>query len=80
MPKVPFQGREVDATEIEFQTRKEDWNEYQLMDGSVVRMKLVVSEIFRLEGEFDAEGNPVYHIKSANVAVVKSPDTLKRRQ
>jgi len=77
MPKINFQGQEVDATEVEFQTRREDWNEYQLMDGSVVKMKLVVSEIFRLEGRYDTEGNPVYHIKSTNVAAVKSPDALK---
>jgi len=79
MPKVNFQGREVDATEIEFQTRKEDWNEYQLMDGSVVKMKLVVSAIFRIEGLYDNERNPVYQIKSGNVAAVTSPDTLKKK-
>ena len=79
MSKINFQGREVDATEVEFQTRKEDWNEYQLMDGSVIKMKLVVSGIFRIEGMYDDEGNPVYQIKSTNVPVVKSPDTLKKK-
>ena len=79
MPKINFQGREVDATEVEFQTRKEDWNEYQLMDGTVIKMKLVVSEIFRIEGVYDNEGNPAYQIKSANLPVVKSPDALKRK-
>jgi hypothetical protein len=66
-------------TEIEFQTRKEDWNEYQLMDGTVIKMKLVVSEILRIEGVYDEEGNPAYRIKSTNVPVVKSPDALKRK-
>ena len=79
MPKINFQGREVDATEVEFQTRKEDWNEYQLMDGTVIKMKLVVSGIFRIDGLYDAEGNPVYQIKSSNVAAVKSPDNLRRK-
>jgi len=79
MPKINFQGREVDATEVDFQTRKEDWNEYQLMDGTVVKMKLVVSEIFRIEGMYDETGNPVYQIKSTNLPVVKSPDALKRK-
>jgi len=80
MPKINFQGREVDATEVDFQTRKEDWNEYQLMDGTVIKMKLVVSEIFRVEGVYDKEGNPAYQIKSTNLPVVKSPDALKRKQ
>jgi len=79
MPKVNFQGREVDATEMEFETRKEDWNEYQLMDGSVVKMKLVVSTIFRIDGMYDNEGNPMYYIKSTNVPFVKSPDALKKK-
>ena len=79
MAKIDFQGQEVEATEIEFQTRKEDWNEYQLMDGTVIKMKAVVSEIFRIDGMFDEAGNPVYQIKSANVPVVKSPDTLKKK-
>ncbi len=79
MPKVNFGGHEVDATEIEFQTRKEDWNEYQLMDGTVIKMKLVVSEIFRIDGAYDTEGNPTYQIKSTNLPVVKPPDALKRK-
>ena len=79
MPKINFQGREVDATEVEFQTRKEDWNEYQLMDGSTIKMKLVVSQILRIDGMYDDEGNPAYQIKSTNVAAVTSPDALKRK-
>ncbi|MBA7664837.1 hypothetical protein ES703_72901 [subsurface metagenome] len=79
MPKVPFKGREVDATEVDFQTRKEDWNEYQLMDGSFIRMKLVVGDIFKVAGEYDDEGNPIYIVRSKNVLMVRSPDNLKKR-
>lgn len=79
MPKINFQGKEVDATEVEFQTRKEDWSEYQLMDGSVLKMKLVVGDILRIEGMYDEEGNPLYRVKSSNVVMIKSPDALKRK-
>ena len=79
MPKIPYRGREVDATDVEFQTRKEDWNEYQLMDGSVIKMKLVVSEIFKVPDEYDNEGNPVYVVRSKNVTVVRSSNDLKRK-
>jgi len=78
MPKIPFRGREVDAIEVDFQTRKEDWNEYQLMDGSTIKMKLVVSDIFRVPDEWDNEGNPVYVVRSNNVLVVRAPDNLKK--
>lgn len=79
MPKIPFREREVDAEEIEFKTRQEDWSEYQLMDGTVIRMKPVVSEIFKIPNEYDTEGNPVYIVRSKNVLNVRSPDNLKRK-
>ena len=79
MAKIKFDGREVDATGIDFQTRKEDWNEYQLMDGTVIKIKLVVGDIFRIENMYDNEDNPVYQVKSTNVVIVKSPDALKRK-
>ena len=79
MPTIPYKGREVDATEVDFQTRKEEWNEYQLMDGTSIKMKLVVSEIFRVPYEWDNEGNPVYVVKSQNILVARSPNNLKKQ-
>jgi len=79
MPKVNFEGGEVDATEIDFQTRREDWNEYQLMDGSIIKLKAVVTQILRIEGRYDREDNPVYRVKSTNVLWVKSTDELKKK-
>jgi hypothetical protein len=78
MPKMNFQGKEVEATEVRFQTIKEEWNEYQLMDGTVLRMKAVVGEVFRVEDTYDNEGNPVYQVKSNNLLIVKPTDALKK--
>ena len=71
MGKIRFQGREVEATEVDFLTRKEDWNEYQLSDGKILRLKTVVSDVYRIEEEVDQEGIPVYQIRSTNVVRVK---------
>jgi len=79
MPKISWQGREVDGLETRFKTVHEDWNEYDLEDGTTVRMKAVVSEIVRLQGEYDPEKNPVYLVKASNVLIVKSPDNLKKK-
>ena len=78
MPKMNLQGKDVDATEVRFQTLKEEWNEYQLMDGTVLKMKTVVGEVFRIENTYDNEGSPVYQVKSNNLVIVKSPDALKK--
>ena len=79
MPKIDWRGRQVDAVEMDFQTRREDWSEYQLYDGTVLKMKTAVGEILRIEGEYDPEGNPVYQVKSTNVMMVRSPDQLKKK-
>lgn len=46
--KVKYQGREVDGESVDFITRKEDFNEYQLVDGKIIRIKMVVTRIIRL--------------------------------
>lgn len=79
MPKVQWQGREVDGLEVRFRNVREEWNEYDLEDGTTIRLKSVVSEIVRVEGEFDRENNPIYLVRSGNVLVVKSPDNLKKK-
>ena len=65
--KVQYQGRQVDGKPVDFLTRKEDFNEYQLTDGKVIRIKMVVTQIIKLEGEKAPDGNPVYLIQSQNV-------------
>lgn len=69
--KVFWQGREVDAEEVDFLTRKEDWNEYQLVNGTVIRLKVVVTDIFRIPGETDQEGKQVYQVRSTHVVGVR---------
>lgn len=65
--KVTYQGREVEGRPVDFLTRKEEFNEYQLEDGKILRIKMVVTRIIRLEGEKAPDGNPVYLIQSQNI-------------
>ena len=77
--RVPYQGREVEATPVSATSSAEHWNQYLLEDGTVVRMKLVATEFVRIDGEHDAEGNPVYQIRSTNVVSLEAPEELRRR-
>jgi hypothetical protein len=71
-------GSEVEATNVDFETMQEDWNEYKLEDGTVLRFKTVVSSIIRTENYDPMTGDPVYHVRSTNILRVKVPDELKR--
>jgi hypothetical protein len=75
---VPGLG-EADATEVGFRTSGENWNEYLLDDGTVIRLKLVVTEAVRVDGQYDPEGNPLYLVKSTNVMGVSAPEHLRRQ-
>lgn len=73
-------GREFDATELGFRTEGEYFNEYLLDDGTVLRFKAVVTKVFRIEGEYDVEGNPSYLVLSNNVVATSSPDELRKSE
>ncbi len=77
--KIPLpDGSEADAEILGFRSSGEHWNEYLVDDGSVLKLKPVVTEILRLEGQYDPMGNPIYLIQSTNVVAVDAPDELKR--
>ena len=72
-------GDWVNATPIQISQSNEQWNTYLLEDGSVLKVKLVVTKVSRLENSYDAEGNPVYIFQSTNVTTVETPRHLKKK-
>lgn len=74
---VKLRGEDINAVDLDFEIKKEDWNIYETEDGATIKIKLVVSSIARTE-KFDAEGNPVYVVKSTNLLNVSIPDRLKK--
>lgn len=78
--KINFGGREVEGFPVEVNQASERWNEYLLEDGTVVKMKLVLTKVLKIENEYDREGNPRYVIQSTNVTSLNSPNELKRKK
>lgn len=76
--RVGPDGPEKDAERVDIQQANEYWNEYLLADGSIIKLKVVATEVWRVENEYDADGNPVYLVKSQNVLNIISPDQLRR--
>lgn len=77
--KMP-DGSKREVTVCTFQTGGEHFSEYLVDDGTVIQMKPVVTEILRIDGMYDANGNPAYVIQSTNVTAVSSPDELKQEE
>lgn len=75
--KTMFEGQMMDAIELEFTAIREDWNVYQVADGSKIKMRVILATVHRIHGKFDRLGNPVYSVGSSNIASVESPENLK---
>ena len=73
-----FGGEEVEAEVVGFRATGEHWNQYLLDDGTVFRIKLVLTEISRLEDRYDANGDPVYAASHTQVTAVDVPESLRR--
>jgi len=70
----------VDADQIQVSAATEQWNEYTLDDGTRIRIKPVVTEVWRVVDAWDNEGNPLYVTKTAMVQVVNAPLDRKRQE
>ncbi|MHC1635754.1 MAG: hypothetical protein ACXQTS_03905 [Candidatus Methanospirareceae archaeon] len=72
-------GREVEAVEVDFETIKEDWNEYKLEDGTILKFKTIVTSVIRTNDYDPMTGDPIYHVRSTNIVrATKVPEKLKR--
>lgn len=70
-------GSSPDTESLDFEAVEESWNEYELEDGTTLKVKLGLNGVYRLEGQFNDMGEPVYVINSNNqVRALGIPDEL----
>ncbi|MDW7761652.1 MAG: hypothetical protein SCM96_13590 [Acidobacteriota bacterium] len=76
--KVLIGDEWVEGEEIEFRPKQEDWNTYELEDGSIIRFKAIVTKVIRTEKRHPVRNEPIYSVSSTNVVEAIVPDKLKR--
>lgn len=59
------------TTEIEILEAKERWSEYRLADGTTLRLRPIMIAVFRDDGQYTADGDPVYNMKSTLITDVR---------
>jgi hypothetical protein len=69
----------VSGASLGFDAKAENWQQYQLDDGSVLKIKLVLLDVIKLDGEFNDNGDPVYQFAAQQIVTVVVPDELKRK-
>jgi hypothetical protein len=82
MVKVPFPNPNSplrDGFEVGVSESTEKWSEVTLLDGTILRIRPSVISAIRIDGEYDADGNPGYMLKAQpTVVIVSSPEHLRR--
>jgi hypothetical protein len=78
--RVEYQGRTVEGESLEFDPIREDWSLYNCADGTTIRIKVVATEIIRLEEYNPQTGEPVYLIQSQNMVRADVPEHLRKRK
>lgn len=80
--KTLIAGNEVSVTDVPFKSlpdAPEQAFEYQLEDGSIVRVRYSTVSIRRVDGQFDAEGRPVYLVNSGtSSAVIEAGEKVRK--
>lgn len=71
--KMP-DGTIVEATDMDFKVTKEDWNSYELDDGTIVKLKTSPSKIFRLEITDPITGQHHYYVQHNTAIAVSEPE------
>jgi hypothetical protein len=67
---IEHQGRKVEAEVLEFEAKTE---------GTSLKMKVVLLEVARLIGEYDAKGEPIYTLTAQQITGITAPDSLKKK-
>jgi len=71
--KVTVGGEERAAVEVAFEIKKENWNEYELVDGGTVRIRLNVHRMLRV---LDAAGQPARTPDGDPFVVIQSQNSV----
>lgn len=68
--QIHFLGQDYEAVAVAVEKADDHANRYTLADGAVVELRLVLVDVKRLVGAKDADGKPVYLLKSHTLASV----------
>lgn len=83
MPKqltLPDPNVPLEATDVAVVESVERFSEIRLEDGTTLRIKPAIVQVFRADDRWDADGNPIYIVRSQNIlSVLDTPKALMKR-
>ncbi|EMM80440.1 hypothetical protein [Leptospira interrogans] len=68
-----------EGIKVNFISAEEPWSTYTLDDGTKLRVKQNLVQIYRIDGEYDSLGNPMYVTQFIPVLLADPPEGLKKK-
>ena len=77
--KAGKNDEEYTMTPVEIVSTEEQWTKVNLEDGTVLKVRVVVTRVARSTDKPipDSNGEPLYHIQSGTIVVADVPDGLR---
>jgi len=63
--------KEIEVEDLDFDVINESPSEYKTEDGTIIRVRVVTTNIFRALKEKAPDGDPLFIVKSTNVISIR---------
>lgn len=73
---VPLPGKRIP---ISIKKQDDRWSEFKLADGTTVKLRPLVIDVHRVQGQFAPDGQPVYEIKGGSLLEISAPPKLRKK-
>ena len=73
-------GKDTDVSDVPIVKAEENFNFYELEDGTKLKVKNVATSFVRLEGQFMPDGRPLYILMGTPIVDVQSSPLTKKQQ
>jgi len=72
--EIPYEGETVKALELDFSTESDHWGEYTTEQSVRIKMRSVVSRIYRLTEKVRPDGSPIHVLQGSVVIDTAMPE------
>src|SRR5438128_12068857 len=73
----PVTQRQVEAEQIDFEAKAEPWSTYELADGTTLKLRVILTGVLRIGGDYDQSGKPIYVVSSQTVIQPHAPKAIR---
>ena len=80
MTEVQITPQDIaEGDDLDFEEKQEHWNTYRLNDGTILKIRLILTGVKRLK-KYRPDGQPLYIVNSQNVVrAVNIPEKLMQK-